>query len=97
VARLQTDERARSHAARRRAVELQESAHALQGQARQILRRMADRRRTLRFERRLSDQELLAVGADLERLLARLDELELSPATRDVLFALDDLVNATLH
>jgi hypothetical protein len=97
VTKVDVEQRRRAHDARARAVELQESALALQSQARQILRRIAERRRVLRFEQRLSDAELLDLGTDVERLLGRLDELDLSPAARDLLFALDDLVNATLH
>lgn len=42
---------------------------------------------------RLEPAELLDAGEDVERLLERHAELELSPAVVDILWALDDALN----
>jgi hypothetical protein len=79
------------------AADLQGSALAVQRRAEQLIRNMSGRRRLsveLRLE--MSHADFLDAAEDIGGLLDRFDELDLSPACRDLLLALDDAIALTI-
>lgn len=75
--------------------DLHEPAAALQRQARQQQRRAeAARRQSVAFVAHLSTGELLDAADDLACIVDHSDDLDLCPATLDLLFAFDEAISA---
>jgi hypothetical protein len=82
-------------AARVRVRDLCDMAGAANAEARQAVRRTGALQRTIRLSANLAEQELLDAVEDLERLLEHTDDEDLCPATRMLLVALDEALQAS--
>lgn len=81
---------ARARAARELARDLHESARALRAQAEHAVGRRQPRQRRLRVSVALDEDGLLDAGEDAGRLLEDAAELDLSPASVELIIALDE-------